>query len=242
MAQFNLLTTSNPKVAKSVEFGYLNFILHLAPADLSGYNTCPKASQGCKSACLNTAGRGGMFKAGETTNVVQKARIRKTKMFFEQRDMFMALLKADIMLAVHQAKKHNLIPCIRLNGTSDLQWNKYEIEPGKNVFQAFPEIQFYDYTAVINPNAQQYFNYHLTFSAKENNHDDVEKAMELGMNVAMVFDKVPETYMDRPVINADIHDLRFLDDKNVICGLKAKGRAKKDDTGFVRKMIQIVAV
>ena len=240
MAQFNLLTTSNPKVAKSVEFGYLNFILHLAPSDLSGYNTCPKASEGCRAACLNLAGRGGMFKAGETTNVIQKARIRKTKMFFEDRTVFMALLKADIMLAVYQAKKHNLIPCIRLNGTSDLQWNKYTFDDGKNVFEAFPEIQFYDYTAVLNKNAQQYFNYHLTFSAKEDNQDDVNTAMEMGMNVAMVFDTVPDTYMGRKVINADLNDLRFLDDDNVICGLKAKGKAKKDTSGFVRKMIPII--
>ena len=239
---FNLLTTANAKVAKSVEFGYLNFILHLAPADLSGYNTCPKASEGCKTACLNTAGRGGMFKAGENTNFIQQARIRKTKMFFEQRDMFMALLRVDIMLAIAQAKKENLIPCIRLNGTSDLSWHKYTFENGNNVFQEFPGVQFYDYTAIVNPNALRYQNYHLTFSAKENNDTDILKAAALGMNIAVVFDHVPETYMGRKVINADLNDLRFLDDKNVICGLKAKGRAKKDNTGFVRKMIPILAV
>ena len=80
-----LLSTANPKIQKGTKLGYLSFILHLAPADLSGKEVCPKRTAGCTAACLNTAGRGGMFKKGETTNIIQQARIRKTKMFFEQR-------------------------------------------------------------------------------------------------------------------------------------------------------------
>ena len=74
-----LLTTGNPKLMKGEKKGYLSFVLHLAPADLSGYNVCPMASDGCRAACLNTAGRGGIFKPGTTTNAIQDARIRKTR-------------------------------------------------------------------------------------------------------------------------------------------------------------------
>ena len=97
-----LLSTGNPKVLKGMAQGYNTYILHLAPANLSGYETCAKRTTGCTAACLNTAGRGGMFKKGEFTNVIQKARIRKTKMFFEDRIAFMALLVADVELGIKQ--------------------------------------------------------------------------------------------------------------------------------------------
>ncbi len=115
-----LLSVGNPKTLKGQPVGYMTFILHLAPAELSGYNTCPKATAGCKAACLTTAGRGGMFKRGESTNVIQQARIRKTKMFLEQRQDFMLALKKDIELGIKQAAKVGLIPVFRLNGTSEL--------------------------------------------------------------------------------------------------------------------------
>ena len=149
----NLLTVGNPKVLKGMKQGYMTYILHLAPASLSGYNTCPKATAGCKSACLNTAGRGGMFKKGETTNTIQKARIRKTKMFFEDRISFMNSLVKDIELAIKQSIKKDLIPVFRLNGTSDLSFEKYEVlrngQSYTNIFNAFPEVIFYDYTKVL---------------------------------------------------------------------------------------------
>ena len=236
-----LLSTANPKIQKGTKLGYLSFILHLAPADLSGKETCPKRTAGCTAACLNTAGRGGMFKKGETTNVIQQARIRKTRYFFEARDYFMADLKKDIELGIKQASKLGLTPVFRLNGTSDLAWEKYTIND-KNIFELFPDVQFYDYTKVLGRKVAKYSNYHLTFSAADGNDADVAKAIEQGMNVAMVFDKLPEVYAGRAVNDADEHDLRFLDPKNTIAGLKAKGRAKKDTTGFVRRVIDIKAV
>ena len=99
---FKLLSTANPKIQKGTKLGYLSFILHLAPSDLSGKNTCPKATPGCIAACLNTAGRGGMFKKGENTNMIQKARIRKTKYFFENRNAFMQDLIQDMVKAMLQ--------------------------------------------------------------------------------------------------------------------------------------------
>jgi hypothetical protein len=222
-----LFTTGNPKLMKGEKKGYLSFVLHLAPADVSGYNTCPKATAGCKKACLNTAGRGGIFKKGETTNVIQQARIRKTKDFFENREQFLQDLRKDITLAIKQAEKKGLTPAFRLNGTSDISWEKY------GIIEEFPNVQFYDYTKVRNRKVAHLKNYHLTFSKADGNDSDVEKVVSQGMNVAAVFTKVPETYLGRKVINGDETDLRFLDEKNVIVGLKAKGKAKKDTTGFV---------
>jgi len=238
-----LLSTGNPKILKGIKQGYNTYILHLAPADLSGFNTCPKATAGCKAACLNTAGRGGMFKKGESTNMIQEARIRKTAFFFEERAGFMEWLVADIKLAIKQSAKKGLIPVFRLNGTSDLSWEKYEvIRDGKlyrNIFAAFPDVQFYDYTKVLGRKVADIKNYHLTFSAADGNDNDVVKAIQQDYNIATVFGikktlPMPETYMGRPVFNGDESDLRFLDPKGVVVGLYAKGKAKKDTSGFVK--------
>jgi len=232
---FKLLSTANPKIQKGTERGYLSFILHLAPADVSGREVCPKRTAGCTAACLNTAGRGGMFKRGETTNVIQQARIRKTRYFFEARDYFMMDLYDDIKRAIRYAERQGLKPVFRLNGTSDLAWEKYTINEN-NIFELFPNVQFYDYTKVLGRKTSKYKNYHLTFSAADGNDADVARAMEQGMNVAVVFDEIPQTYKGRSVFNADDTDLRFLDPKGVVLGLKAKGRAKKDYTGFVIRL------
>jgi len=229
----SLLTVGNPKLMKGTKKGYLSSVLHFAPADLSGKEVCPKRTAGCTAACLNTAGRGGIFKKGETTNVIQQARIRKTKYFFEDRRAFLNELTVEIVKTVAKAEKQGLIPVFRLNGTSDLAWEKYEVAAGKNIFQMFPNVQFYDYTKVNNRKVSHIGNYHLTFSKADGNDMDVRIALSNGMNVAAVFHEVPETYLGRKVINGDETDLRFLDEKNVIVGLKAKGKAKKDTTGFV---------
>jgi hypothetical protein len=228
-----LLTVGNPKLMKGQKKGYLSSVLHLAPADLSGKNTCPKATAGCKAACLNTAGRGGIFKKGETTNVIQQARIRKTKAFFEDRRAFLNELTVEIIKTIKSAEKKNLIPVFRLNGTSDISWEKYEVANGKNIFQMFPDVQFYDYTKIVGRKVSHIPNYHLTFSKADGNDMDVRLAASNGMNIAAVFKELPEKYIGRPVINGDDTDLRFLDPKGVIVGLKAKGKAKKDTTGFV---------
>jgi hypothetical protein len=235
---FKLLSTANPKIQKGTKLGYLSFILHLAPADVSGYNTCPKATAGCKAACLNTAGRGGMFKRGETTNMIQKARIRKTRYFFENRMDFMLDLYNDIKKGIRLANKLGLEPVFRLNGTSDLSWEKYDMLPGMNVFEVFAGIQFYDYTKVPKRKVDGIDNYHLTFSQADGNDADANWAISKNMNVTVVFDKIPTEYKGKTVYNADDTDLRFLDPKGVVLGLKAKGRAKKDRTGFVVFMQQ----
>ena len=164
---FKLLSTANPKIQKGTKLGYLSFILHLAPADLSGRETCPKRTAGCTAACLNTAGRGGMFKKGEKTNVIQKARIRKTVQYFEQRDQFLADLEADIRKGIKMAERLGLKPAFRLNGTSDLSVEKW------GIIEKFPTVQFYDYTKVLGRKVAHLPNYHLTFSKADGNDADV---------------------------------------------------------------------
>ena len=238
-----LLSTGNPKILKGLKQGFNTYILHLAPANLSGYETCPKRTAGCTAACLNTAGRGGMFKKGETTNVIQQARIRKTKMFFENRVQFMADLVKDIELAIKQSAKKDLTPVFRLNGTSDLAWEKYEVVRNgvtfKNIFAAFSEVTFYDYTKIPGRKVNGIANYSLTFSEADGNALETLNAIRAGMNVATVFgikknSPMPKMWNGMTVFNGDDSDLRFLDPKGVVVGLYAKGKAKKDTTGFVK--------
>jgi hypothetical protein len=230
---FKLLSTANPKIQKGTKEGYLSFILHLSPYTVAGVgNVCPKATPGCIAACLNTAGRGGMFTPEQGTNTIQEARKRKTRYFFSDRDGFMKDLYNDIRKAIRYAEGKGLTPVFRLNGTSDLSWEKYTVGlTGMNLFQLFPTVQFYDYTKVLGRKVAQYPNYHLTFSRAESNSADVPKAVAQGMNVAVVYDRIPEG-----VFSADDTDLRFLDPKVGIIGLKAKGRAKKDTSGFVIRL------
>ena len=239
---------AQPKGVKGEKEGYMTFMLHLAPADLSGYQVCAASSEGCRKACLNLAGRGGMIKAGETTNMIQLARIRKTKWFFEDREAFMAQLGIDIGKAIIIAQKADLIPVFRLNGTSDIPWEKIRYMDYRNIMAAFPMVQFYDYTKILGRTTP--FNYHLTFSRAEDNDRTWKRAYLEGMNVAIVLklkksQPMPETFtftiggnvafeqqVIAPVFNGDESDLRFLDPPNSMIGLYAKGKAKKDTTGF----------
>lgn len=219
-----LLTENNHKILKGKAHGYLTFILHLAPSILSGHNVCPKASEGCKAACLNTAGRGVYAKS-------QRARIRKTRELFDNRAAFAAQLRKDVVAGIRRAKKLGLTPCFRLNGTSDLPFDYLFPE----IFREFPTVQFYDYTKLVSRMFRHRpANYHLTFSLSETNSADAERVLAAGYNVAVVFHKVPETYMGYRVVCGDTTDLRFLDPSGVIIGLTAKGRGKRDTSGFVK--------
>ena len=234
-----LLGTANAKTVKGEKKGYLTYIMYLAPSDASGYNTCPMASKGCRAACLFTAGRGRM------SNVMQ-ARIRKTVRFFEEREEFLADLVSDVEKAIKQADRKGMIPVFRLNGTSDIRWENYPVVRDgaeyPNIMTAFPDLTFYDYTKL--PNRRNIpDNYHLTFSRSESNDHLIPTAFENGMNVAVVFNVkkkgdlpkyIPDGIYDPiPVVDGDDTDLRFLDPRGCIVGLRAKGDAKKDNSGFV---------
>jgi hypothetical protein len=219
---------ANAKTVKGQGRGYMTAILYLAPADESGYEVCPMASQGCRKACLNKAGMGAFSN-------VQAARITKTRLYFEDRETFMAQLMAEVRAFIRKAFKAGLIPVVRLNGTSDIPWERVPVEGKPNIMAHFPTVQFYDYTKRHNRRDLP-DNYHLTFSLAEDNDSRASAAASNGANVAVVFrtDKFPATFMGMPVVDGDADDLRFLDGRGVVVGLKAKGPAKKDTSGFVR--------
>lgn len=227
-----LLTTQNAKTSKGEDLGYLTGILYMAPADIvEGINICKFASKGCKKACLYSAGR------GKFSNV-QKARKAKTEFFRDNQAAFMTSLVFSIEKVIRQAKRQGLKPCIRLNGTSDISYENIIVQDGKNIFELFPQIQFYDYTpnfTRIKALKGHWKNYHLTFSRKESraNHLQAEKLLTLGVNVAAVYKDATKAVEKLGAVDGDLHDLRFLDPKGKIVALKAKGDAKKDKTGFV---------
>jgi hypothetical protein len=224
--------SSNPKVAKNEKVGVLASVLHLAPANLSGYEVCPGRSDGCTAACLHYAGNPMYF------NVKTAARVRKTKQFFEDRDTFMAQLVKEVAALERKAKKENMEPAVRLNGTSDIVWERKPIGDAPNIMSLFPDVQFYDYTKLPRDPEGLPDNYHLTVSLSESNQDKVDKAIAWGYNIAVVFEnKLPETYLGLPVINGDEHDFRPVDPKGCIVGLVVKGpKGKTDDSGFVIRL------
>ena len=229
MANRNVLSDSNDaKTIKGEKYGYKTGILYLAPYTLSGVNLCPNADNaGCFNACLYTAGRGGMSN-------VQSRRLAKTDRFHNDKNAFLSDLIWSIKRVERAAKREGLTPCIRLNGTSDINWQAIKID-GLTLFEVFPHIQFYDYTKI--PQTSNYKNYHLTFSYSQANkqyNKSIAKAIKLGMNIAVVFrDVFPKTFLSYNVINGDDSDLRFLDKEKSVIALRAKGKAKKDSSGFV---------
>ena len=226
----------NAKTKKGQKKGYLTAVMYMAPAKVSGHQVCPMSSAGCRAACLNTAGRGQM-------RMVQTSRINKTKMFFKQRAAFMLQLEKEIVSFLKKAANKKMIPVIRLNGTSDIVWEKMSFkgadgERYRNMMERFPDYIFYDYTKRHNRKDLPK-NYSLTYSLAEDNDVRAEKALRNGMNVAVVFrtDQFPKKFWGRKVFDGDDTDLRFLDPKGgIIVGLKAKGKARKDATGFVREV------
>ena len=227
----------NTKTNKGLALGYANYILHLAPANTSGRNVCPGSSKGCRAVCLNFSGRGQWLENKQGLNPIHKARIEKTKYFFNDRGGFLDQLRKEINLAINREIKRGLVPVFRLNGTSDIRFENY------GIVESFPDIQFYDYTKSFGRmakflNGDFPSNYHLTFSASEHNQKLVEMVLEMGGNVAVVFrDQLPATWKGFEVVNGDKNDLRFLDKSGVVVGLIEKGLAKKDETGFVQEGI-----
>ena len=228
----NLLSkgSTNSKTAKNE---IKTFILYLAPHNLNnkGVTLCKDASKGCIESCLYSAGR------GKFSNV-QSSRINKANYFVSDKKVFLTQLLKEIRKEIKKASDKNEKIAFRLNGTSDIDF-LYLLDKnfGFNIdLLTYDKVYFYDYTKSL-PRAkryQNYKNYTLTFSKSETNEKQVNEALNLGINVAAVFkDNLPQTYKGIKVINGDSSDLEMLKFKNVILGLKAKGEAKKDTTGFV---------
>jgi len=218
----------NSKTAKSDAIGsWATIIQHFAPAKLSGHEVCASRSDGCTLGCLNTAGKGAF-------STVKQARVNRTLLFFNDRLVYKKQAIKEVELHCRRCEKLGVKPCARLNGTSDLIWEKLFPE----LFGLFPNVQFYDYTKHVKRCTGHWSlpqNYHLTFSRSENNQANVDKVLTAGLhNVAVVFGPhIPDNWLGLNVYNGDNHDLRFTDPKAPIVGLKAKGKARRDNTGFV---------
>lgn len=234
-----LFSAGSVKIDKSNVFSeeFWTKIVYLAPYKVSGYQTCAWASPLCAAVCLNTAGMG-------IYNSVQQARINKTKFFFENRPEFLRQLSWEVHCEQKLAAKKGKKLVVRLNGTSDLPWEKM-----CTIIQDFGQVQFYDYTKSFGRmmsflRGEMPANYHLTFSLSEVNLDKSLEVLANGGNVAAVFvsdekkadRKFPAQWLGYKVIDGDKHDLRFLDgsDKNrgQIVGLWAKGKARKNAGDF----------
>jgi hypothetical protein len=235
---------SNAKLRKNGE-RYLTVGLSLAPHQQCGIgNLCPHASVGCRDLCLNVSGR--TVGQSEQTNAIMRARIARARLYFQDRPLFLAMLRHELALACRVAKRKSLKVIARLNVLSDIDWAR--VHP--DIIREFPQVTFYGYTK--NPSAMKRFadgyypaNYYLTFSRSEANQDVALGFLERGANITIVFDAkysatgkqpLPETWQGYRVIDGDITDLRFLDPRGVVVGLRAKGLARRPENqrnGFV---------
>lgn len=232
-----LLTYNNAKTTKGEKFGYMTFILYLAPNTLNDYgvNLCPMATKGCIYACLNTAGFGGIYPK------VQEARVNKSNYYVNDRKNFLNDLYYDIKESLVIAERNGLIPVYRLNGTSDIQWENIKVLDNKNIFEVFPDLTFYDYTKIANRFDKNLpTNYNLTFSYSQEEDYYKGKVDEISINllkkdkcISVIFGgKLPKTFLGFDVVDGDKSDLRF-NENGVVVGLKAKGKARKETSGFV---------
>jgi hypothetical protein len=220
-----LAVGADPKTAKSNALKeYLTGIQYLSPGSK---RVCPAASKGCRTVCLNTAGNPVYLKAK------LRARKARTDYMFTQWKAYQLELIGEIAKFVRKAQKLGVKPAVRLNGTSDIVWELVWPE----LFTMFPMVQFYDYTKIVERTASGYSlpsNYDLTFSRSEHNWEDCKNALKNGFRVSVVFKKeLPKRFDGFHVVNGDEHDLTFLRPAGVILGLTAKGKAKKDVSGFV---------
>ena len=226
--------TTNYKANKNIDLGYHTYFLSLAHSDISGYNVCPMANKlkaneqnknksSCSSVCVGANGFAQIFKS------VMEARVRKTKMFFENRNEFMELLIKDIKSAIKSSLNKGFIPTFRLNAYSDIKWENIKINHNNkiynNIFELFSEYKFYDYSKLTNRITPS--NYELTYSYY-GNKKAFKDTLKTNQNIAIVFEKLPKKYKNRIVVNGDKTDLRLSDNDglNSIVGLKFKGSKK----------------
>ena len=232
------MTNQSAKLEKNFKvFNVLTYSLYLSPSHTSGYEVCPESTPECRMGCLNTSGLAKVETFSGRTNI-KDARIAKTRLLVEHQEFFMNLLVAEIESAIRKAKKIDALFSIRLNCTSDVDWANTLLN-GKNIFEIFPEIQFYDYTKIFKKFATKPENYHLTYSFTGYNWAFCQKVLEMGYNIAMVFnldkkDKLPMSYKGVEIISGDLSDYRVNDAKGVIVGLVWKKIANKKHNEIVR--------
>jgi Gene product 88 len=222
---------SSSKIAKGLKYNEMTYILYLAPASQSGYNVCPMSTEECRTACLTESGHN---RIDVKKNNINKARIKKTKLFFEDREFFMAWLITEITKARVEAIKQGYKFSVRINGTSDISLESFKLG-NMNILEYFPSVPFYDYTKVANrfKLLDKYDNYDLTYSFSGHNmFQCLELLNKQKGRVAMVFEGkvLPKTFMGYDVIDGDAYDMRYYDEQGVIVGLKFKKVRNKIDT------------
>jgi hypothetical protein len=231
------------KMVKNIKIGVMTYSLNLSPAETSGYNVCSHSTAECRLGCLATSGHAKMeIQSGK--NVINRARIIKTKLFFEEQDFFMDWLIEDIKRFQRKAEKQKMVFSVRLNTISDIDWANV-IHNGKNIFETFPMVQFYDYTKNANKFVNKPENYHLTYSYTGRNWGSCEVLLKRGNNIAMVFNvkkesELPALYKGYTVVNGDETDYRPNDGSGVIVGLKWKRIADKEAEQKIIKSIFVV--
>ena len=212
--------------------GQHTYLVYLAPAKTSGYNVCSHSTPECRRGCLATSGRAGMeLNCDNPVNRIEQSRIRKARLFYEQPEFFMAWLITEIERKQAKAKKLGFGFSVRLNGTSDIDWQNVKVN-GQSIFEIFPDITFYDYTKNPAKFIGKPDNYHLTLSYTGRNWKACDAVLKQGINVAVVFNvkresDIPATFKGYEVINGDITDYRVDDAKGIIVGLKWKRIADK---------------
>ena len=242
----NLLTIgSDAKTIRGIEYGVQTGVQYLKPYTQCGFaNFCAYASKACAEACIDTAGRMPM-------NTATNARQDRSELFMLHRGQYFVKLIAEIKRLRRSAERRGLIPTIRLNGTSDVLWEKTPVringvKVANNIMALFPDIQFYDYTKypyAKRPASSLPANYDLTFSRSESNAHEVLENLRNGRRVAVVYSTKPHGTPPKryhaingsrwKVIDGDLSDIRFNDPAGVVVHLYAKGKARKDTSGFV---------
>ena len=242
----NILGTS-VKVEKGEAQGVLTAVAYLSPGREAGVNMCPMAA-GCEAGCLGTTT--GRLRMDQST----RARISKTLWFMLFRERFLRRLNWEITGHAMTAEALGMIPAIRLNGSSDIAWERHGVP------QAHPGVQFYDYTKLpAKSRADAPDNYRLTFSLSErpDSKGHALQWLDAGGNVAVVVAgesaKVKdakaaaasiveagtltmfmgEQFHTHAAIDGDETDIRFDDPPGAWVVLYAKGGALKDTSGFV---------
>ena len=201
--------------------------IYLASADLSGFNVCPN-SEYCKDNCLNGSGHN-MVNRLSKKDTIDRSRTIKTRLLFANKEVFMRIMIHEIEKERKKAENNGTFFSIRLNCTSDINPIAFTLN-GKNILEIFPDIQFYDYTKVLNriALAKKYSNYDITWSidGSEKNREIGLELLKNGGRVAVVYGEndMPKTWYGYECCNGDETDYRPSDIAPV-CALKFKKTA-----------------
>jgi hypothetical protein len=240
------LWSVSTKTEKSVKLGLadISLVLYLKPGVF-----CPKATEACLAGCLgDTSGHLAMPNGN-----AQRAMLRRSKWYLEDRQAFQDALIAEACDIVRSWKRSNSRTpkvLVRLNGTSDLPWDATRLDL-RRALHGDADLRFYEYTkkwelhrrftldAAEKEHAARFACVHVLSRHENTKEWEVLDACQRGYTVAVVFSTkagqaLPETYLDLPVIDGDLHDDRTVDPVGCIVGLRAKGAMRKGSAMVVQ--------